>query len=182
MANKKEELEYGVFFIERLNKIYGFDYKVLLNEEENKYDRDTDVYGISKSNSSDRIKIQIATNEKELKEIFAHQRNEIKKNGKISYLKCIDFDVGKWTSEAIARKENKYSNPEELILLITGISPLFNENNKDFIRKKFGNFDNSRFKGIYFANLPTIKENSNRPHDGQIIMVKSAFNDDRIVL
>lgn len=185
MANKKEELEYGDFFIKRLNEVYGFDYEILPNKEESTRDGDVDVYGISKSNLVDRIKIQIGTNQKELNKIFARQKNEIKRTGRISYRPVIDFAVGKWTSEEIIHKENKkYSNPEELILLITGIAPLFNENNKDYIREQFGNFDNSKFKGIYFANLPTTKENSSVPHNGQILVIKNAFdfNSNRVVL
>ena len=123
---------------------------------------EVDTYGILKSQP--RLKFQVVTREKKLREI---EPRLVRNPGKQI---CIDLDLKNWISGAIQLKESKhYSNQNELILLIVGdIGPLLNE---DYAKRIFGPFKNSNFKGIYSVHLPSDS------HNGQIIAIKDIFGE-----
>ncbi len=172
--DKREELKYSKFFIDRLNKRCGLDYSVQLNKNENKVDPEVDVYVISGSNL--QFNIQVRTREGRLKKIKAALQRESKiKNQNVVMGPVMDWKTKEWVVEAIREKEGHYSTDvkQKLVLLITGdIGPLFNE---DYAKRIFEELKDSEFKGIYSIHLPATPESSSHPHDGQIIAIKDIF-------
>lgn len=183
--NKEEEFEYSLFFIERLNKCYGLDYSAQKNLCENKVDGDVDIYAISNTNTSERINLQVVTRDGKFKKMMANQMKKIKL-GKALLLedKVTITSVKKESETQINHKENKYSNPEKLVLLVISRF-FFNLTEKDYpyLKEILGDFSNSKFKGVYFVNPPAKHDGLDGfSNQGIIFILKSMFNDDKIIL
>lgn len=169
--DKNEEIRFAEFFTEWLNETCNADYRTIPNNNENKIDKEIDVYAKSESGLQ-QLNFQVVTSEGILRREEGRLRSISKKTGNnVVTGKLIDLDK-EWIKKAIKDKEKKYSAEvkKSLILLIQKeIGPLFNEN---YFKKHFEKFKNSDFKGIYLMHLPLFKENSSHPHNGQILKIK----------
>lgn len=172
MSNKKEELAVGTFFVERLNALCGTDYVAQSNEDEAKNDSDVDVYAISKNNKM--LKLQMKTGEPDLKAIFPRLQKEAKitkKNVVFGDLpaKGIFEDL----TNILRKEEKRYSTAKDLVLIIhEDFGPLVDG---QFLVSYRPDLIQSLFKGVYLVKLPSVKENSSYPHDGQVVAIKDIF-------
>ncbi|MDD4333183.1 MAG: hypothetical protein PHT51_03655 [Patescibacteria group bacterium] len=158
--NKKEELKFATFFINWVNKRYGYDYRAVPNNNENKSDNEIDIYAISNSAEFQTLNLQLTTSEGKIFKESALLLNKIKKTGASSAVGR-GLNGVEWIN-AIERKEREYSKDvkNSLILLIQqDIGPLFDES--------FQNYKESDFKGIYLVHLPSSF------HDGQVLVIKN---------
>ena len=162
--HKDIELAYGQFFIDWVNKVYGFDYYVKPNEEEKS---SIDVFGYSAS--KEVLNLQMITSNAETIKLAVQSRNNIKGGLEI---KTIDVKGIDWILQAINKKvEINYSNADELILIIQGFMPTPNPKE---IEKCIP--VTVPFKGIYFVSLPKISfPCEDFETNGYIVAIKSAF-------
>ncbi len=175
--DKVEELKFASHFIKKLNKKYSKDYLVSSNENEDIIDGDVDVYGISAADRSNKLNIQCVSRNGRYREMIAKQRKKIEKNLPLSDGDVI-LQVGiiAQVKELIDAKENAYSRPQDLILIVMNdFSYTLSESDFPHVDKIFGDYKNYKLKGIYFINTPDH-------NDGQIIVLKNIYNDRVVVL
>ncbi|MDP2736224.1 MAG: hypothetical protein Q8O59_00350 [bacterium] len=169
--NKREELKSAKFFVDWLNKKYGYNYMAISNDNENKSDTEIDIYATSNNMGLQPLNLQLVTSEGKMFKEFALLRKKSKKTGNgVVRGNVIDLDSMEWIKSAIELKEKKYPKDvkKSMVLLIQkDIWPLFDES---YFNNHFQNYKTSDFKGIYLVHTP--KESSSHPHDGQILAIK----------
>lgn len=174
MSNKREELVVGTFFVARLNSRRGTDYVAQINENEKKRDSDVDVYAFSKYNET--LRLQMKSGEPELKAIFPRLQKEAKKTKKnVVFGDLPTKGIFEDLTNILRKGEKRYSTAKDLVLIIHEyFGPLVEG---QFLISHRPDLIQSLFKGVYLIKLPSVKENSSHPHDGQILAVKDIFGD-----
>lgn len=183
--DKEEEFEFSAHFINKLNKIYGMRYFAIRNDDEGRKDTDTDIYGVSESDFPSKIHIQCVSMNGDFLYMMDKQRKKFERR---EALKIEDTtlitNIKMLVKKLINDKEKEYSNPQDLILLV--MNPRTYElSEKDCLHVKeiLGNYENSKFSGIYFVNPRVhIMDKARIPYKRQIIVLKSMFNDSRVIL
>lgn len=168
---KEKELKVARFFIGRLNKKYSFDYDLASNNNETKGESDVDIYANSNS-KKEQLKLQITTNDGQILKDCADNKKEAERNGSGFAMSPVrDLEPEKLISSAI--KNKKYSNPNDLVLIIfTEFGSLVDEG---WAKNNFPSLNQSNYKGIFWVRMPSDSKYSSHPHDGQIVAIKNAF-------
>lgn len=165
--NKSGELQYGQFFIDWLNTEFNFDYKVVINNEENS---DTDVFGISKN--KERLNLQIVSSNGPTLQLASQNKKSFQKGQEFQVL---EVNASDWTTKAVTDKLQKfYSNPEQLIIIIEGFLPT---PTPEEVEEIFTSEDGTPFRGVYYVSLP-VKSSTNLSYEtnGYVVTIKDAFN------
>src|SRR3989344_4578977 len=154
---KRSEYSLAEYFIERLNKAYNLNYRVIPNGEEAS---DADIRAISENNEA--LNLQLKTGEPGLEHFWG---TRIKKG---SGMAVIDVNIKELLNHIIKSGEQHYANSKDLILLITErYQPTFDERYALYISNKF---KNTTFKGVYIVKLAAF--DAKYPYEGQIIAIK----------
>lgn len=172
MKKQKEmEMAVSLFFIERLNSNFRFNYKAIPNEDESRGERDVDIY--AKSSNEVMLKLQLTTNDAEVMEKTALMNKEYKKGRSVVVL--ADLTPERCIRSALQRKES-HTDKEDVILLIHSQESA--QINKDYAKSSLSEFTTSTYKGIFWVLMPS--EYSSNPHEGQIIAIKNCFGENCI--
>lgn len=162
---KKSELEYADFFVNWINTQAGFDYKAVVNPEENS---EVDIFAIS-STSNPKLSLQVVSSNGETMRLAADTSRRMT-NGQEINLKEVELE--KWILKAIRDKDQKYplELKRELILIIEGFMPTPSPTE---VQNKFSDLSESPFKGIFYVSLP-VSSSTNRDYEknGFVVGIK----------
>jgi hypothetical protein len=160
-SNKKRgENSLAEYFIERFNKAYNLNYRVIPNGEEAS---DADIHAISEN--SEALNLQLKTGEPGLEHFWG---TRIKQG---SGMAVIDTNIEELLNQIIKSGERHYANSKDLILLITErYQPTFDDGYALYISSKL---KNTTFKGVYIVKL--VAFDAKYPYEGQIMAIKDIF-------
>lgn len=187
---KDDEMFVSEFFVDRVNKVYGFDYFPEKNEKE-KEKPSIDVYARSKDGKNPEIKIQLTTCDDLHK--FLNKSNKFWDDLEKGKEMDVSFAVGRKIGinlidpikAAIHKKEDKLKKKkregDEILILHNDFAIEMRPFEKGFIddyllplAKK------SSYRGVFLIITPTPSTRSftSFRHDGQIVALRNIFGAD----
>ncbi len=163
-----QEMNHGRYFIDWVNATYGLDYQSFPNHLQSS---DVDVFAES-LNQLPKLELQMVTSDGPTEQLMAETVRRLQRGLDIEVKEVKPIE---WVSDVIDSKTQKYPDniKQDLILIIQGFMPTPDPR---VIKKGFGKYTDSQFKGIYYVSLPVHSSlGAEDEKNGFVVAIKDCF-------